>query len=302
MRGILTRVVLVAVAVSSTMFLSPSPGHAGTRCDQKNPATGQCMVTVNVPADPSPSQTSDSGEPSDTGSGQGCYWDPTKQGLTSPPAGPVPCTTKDGYWSNTHNCYVQPLKPQPANGDPLWEGHDSRDGAVYWCFQPQTGMVVSFWSQNPPAGAAAGPTPRDVAQMAVKQMNLRAIDIGIVPRPGPNSIGIVGMPVWMWVDRPDGQTFGPVTATASAGGVTITATAKVFQISWDMGDGSQVVCHDAGTAYAPSYGAQQSPDCGHVYQKSSADQPGERYTVTATSDWVVNWAGAGQTGRSGSTA
>ena len=63
-----------------------------------------------------------------------------------------------------------------------------------------------------------------------------------------------------------------------------------------MGDGSKVVCHTAGTPYQASYGKKASPDCGHVYTKSSAGQPGDQFTVTAISDWVVTWAGAGQTG------
>ena len=38
------------------------------------------------------------------------------------------------------------------------------------------------------------------------------------------------------------------------------------------------------------------PDCGHVYDKSSSTKAGGKYTVSATSDWVVTWEGAGQTG------
>ena len=297
MRRVLTRVVVVALAVAGLSTLGHgSTAYADPKCDHVNPATGPCVLVVTVPGGPTPPTPTDDGGPTDTGSGASCYWDPAKQGLTKPPAGPVPCTSKDGYWSNTHNCYVQPMKPPPPAGDPSWEGHDPADGAVYWCFQPQTGMVVHFWSQDAPAGAGAGPSPRAVAEMAIKRMSLSAIQIGIVPKPGPDSVGIVGMPVWMWVEHPDGHTFGPMTASASAGGITVTATAKVHTITWDMGDGTKVVCHTAGTPYLPSYGGKDSPDCGHVYLKSSADQAGESYTVTATSDWVITWAGAGQTG------
>ena len=41
---------------------------------------------------------------------------------------------------------------------------------------------------------------------------------------------------------------------------------------------------------------KQSPDCGHIYMRSSANQPDKSYTVTATSDWIITWSGAGQTG------
>jgi len=57
-----------------------------------------------------------------------------------------------------------------------------------------------------------------------------------------------------------------------------------------------VVCDTAGTPYEPSYGREDSPDCGHTYEKSSAHEPDDAYTVTATSSWVITWSGAGQTG------
>lgn len=132
--------------------------------------------------------------------------------------------------------------------------------------------------------------------MAISQMNLRAIDIGITPEPGADDVGIVGMPVWLWVKNPDSHSYGPITESASAGGITVTATARVEDITWDMGDGSQVTCRSAGTPYEPSYGRQASPDCGHTYLKSSSTESGGKYTVTAASDWVITWIGAGQTG------
>jgi len=208
----------------------------------------------------------------------------------------VACTSQFGYWSNTYNCYIQALKPQPPAGDPGWQGHQPGDGAVYGCYQPQTDMAINIWAQNAPPGAGTGPTPREVAETAIKQMGLAAIDIGIAPNPGPDSVGLVGMPVWMWAKNPSDHTVGPITAAASAGGVTITATAKLLHVTWDMGDDNQVVCNTAGTPYQPSYGREKSPDCGYVYTKSSADQPGQSYTVTATSAWVITWTGAGQTG------
>ena len=104
-------------------------------------------------------------------------------------------------------------------------------------------------------------------------MHLSAIDIGIAPKPGPDSVGLVGMPVWMWAKNPSDQTVGPLTATASAGGITITATATLFRITWDMGDGTEVVCKTAGTPYDVSFGQKKSPDCGHTYTTSSGGEP-----------------------------
>jgi len=94
----------------------------------------------------------------------------------------------------------------------------------------------------------------------------------------------------MWVADPTATSFGPATASATAGAVTVTATAKVTSVTWDMGDGTRVQC-GAGTPYSPSYGAAPSPTCGHRYQR-----PGD-YTITATSNWVVDWTGGGTSGR-----
>ena len=292
----LGRVTAVLAVVSLFAFLSPLPAHADTECEQSDELTGICLVWVEVPGEPGEPGTPGEEGPKDTGSGEACYWDPAKQGLSQPPTGPVPCESDSGYWSNTLNCYVRLMDPQPSAGDPAWQGHEPADGAVYLCYQPQTEIVLYLWSFNPPDRAGTGPTPRVVAQQAIATMDLKAVRIGIAPKPDEDSIGIVGMPVWMWASEPDATTVGPVTASASAGGITVTATASLLKVTWSMGDGAKVVCTTAGTPYMPEFGKQSSPDCGHTYQKSSADQEDDRFSVTATSSWVVSWSGAGQTG------
>lgn len=106
----------------------------------------------------------------------------------------------------------------------------------------------------------------------------------------------MGMPVWMWVNGPSANTYGPITDRASTGGVTVTVKAKVEKLVWDMGDGSKVTCPTAGTPYEPAFGKKDSPDCGHIYTTVSASQPHGVFAVTASSYWVVDWAGAGQSG------
>ncbi|WP_244929236.1 hypothetical protein [Nocardioides sp. W7] len=296
MCSLLIRLILATIWAACLTMVLRTEAYADPTCAHVNPATGVCVVYVEAPPAPSNPATPEDNGPEDSGSGAACYWDPSKQGVGGPSAGPVPCTSEYGFWSNAYNCYLKLADPQPPAGDPNWQGHEPGDGAVYTCFQPQTSMLVYIWSLDTPEGSGAGPSPRDVAELAVKQMNLSAINIGIAPKPGPDSVGLVGMPVWMWVQSPDEHTFGPITATASAGGMTITATARVLRVTWDMGDGTEVVCERAGTPYLPSYGRKDSPDCGHVYERSSAREPDEAYTVTATSSWVITWSGAGQTG------
>ncbi len=296
MRRTLTWALLLPLAVAGLLSLAVAPGFAdgGTECGYVDPESGMCVIVVQP--EPGPETSAEDDGPEQTDGGSPCYWDPAPQGPSGPAAGPVPCTSDHGYWSNSYDCYIERLDPQPPPTAPFWEGAYVEGGAVYQCFQPQTGTAVSIWLAEPPPPSGAGPSPGEVARLAVDQMNLSAINIGIAPEPGEGSIGLVGMPVWMWADHPDEHTFGPNSASASAGGITVTATAEVDKVTWVMGDGAEVVCHTAGTPYKPSFGMKPSPDCGHVYQRSSAGAPGDRYTVTALTDWIVRWQGAGQSG------
>lgn len=73
-------------------------------------------------------------------------------------------------------------------------------------------------------------------------------------------------------------------------------TATVRHVVWGMGDGTKVTCARPGTPYQKSYGAQESPDCGHRYTRTSTGEPGGRFPVTATTTWDIEWTGASQTG------
>ena len=103
------------------------------------------------------------------------------------------------------------------------------------------------------------------------------------------------LPVWLWT-AVSPQTWGPARASATAGGVTVTATASASTIEWRMGDGHAVTCTSPGTAYSPTAGGGSSPDCGYTYAAPSSGQPGGVYTVTAVTTWQVRWAGGGQNG------
>ena len=210
---------------------------------------------------------------------------------TSPFSGEeIPCRTSEGWWSRGWRCYVKALSPQPPLSAAVWQGHE--DGAVYSCVSPGvvgTGLSQR-WSLTPPAGPAAPPDPRVLAQQAVAAMRLRAVNVGIVPEPAPGRVGLVGLPTWMWVKDPSASSWGPVSRSVSAGGFSVTATGRVDRVVWSMGDGSTVVCRTPGTPYADAFGKRSSPDCGHQYVRQGV------YTVRATSYWVVAWSGIGQSG------
>jgi hypothetical protein len=259
---------LASLIVPATSYAEDGPG--GIECGLYN-----CEVEVDVPGQPGASQTGSSGGPGDTG------------GSDSSGAGDP---------DNKNVCTYKLADPQPPAGSLDWDGHEPGDGAVYeqacgWEGLDGNTIVRMVWLAEPPEQETVDPAV--LAQRAVDSMTLLGPDIA-----SPRATGryTVGVPVWMWVNQ-SATTYGPNTASASAGGVTVTATAKVSKIVWQMGDGSTVTCTGPGTPYKGSSDMVQSPTCGHRYSTTSAKAPGGRYAVTATSTWTVDWQGAGQSGQ-----
>jgi len=201
-----------------------------------------------------------------------------------------------GWWSNADGCYYERLDPPPPATDPVWAGHYP-DGAVYQstCLEViGSGGGWDWRPTSPPGfGAGAGVLAR-LADEAIARLSLSGPDIGLAP--DPSKTGLVGLPVWMWT-RVAPSTWGPLSATASLPGVSVTATARATRIVWDMGDGQRVTCEGPGTPYTRGEGQTRSPTCGYVYSRSSAGEPDETYAVTATTTWDVQWNGSGGSGQ-----
>lgn len=270
----------------SLVTLGGAPAQAEPECKQLDPLFGQCIIYVPPPPPDYPPPPGGGGG----GGGGGDGGDPVcMDHLTG---AEYPCIVGTWYWSYDWACYTKYAEPQPPWTDPVWSGRT--DGAIFWCSRgvtlsdPFPPDVVSRWSPTPPWGAP--PDPEELARAAVETMNLRAIDVGIVPEPIPGRVGIIGLPTYMWVQNPTSSTWGPITRTATSGPWSVTATARVERIDWDMGDGTVVTCTTVGTPYHDSYQDLPSPDCGHTYTEDG------RYTVTARSYWVIEWAGLGQSG------
>jgi hypothetical protein len=286
LKSVLTRLVpvLVLSACSGVAGTCTAAADAPVQCahgNSYNPRTGKCVITVS-PTPHEATHLSTTSDPVKSKSPKKC--------VSSYSGKEVPCKDGSSWWSNDRNCYVSLADPQPPKSDPEWEGH--KTGAIYECYSPALvgTRMYTFWSASSPGGPAAPPDPRALALRAIATMRLRAIGIGIVPEAQAGSVGIVGMPAWMWVADPGQHTWGPITRTASSAGYSVTATAKVQRVVWAMGDGTTVTCTKRGTPYADSFGKRASPDCGHIYTRQGT------YTVRATSYWRVTWAGVGQSG------
>lgn len=133
--------------------------------------------------------------------------------------------------------------------------------------------------------------PADLAAQARKALPLPLPKVAT----SPNAAGdqLVGVPTWLWIDG----GWAPASATAALPGVSVTVTAVPESVTWDMGDGSKVVCRGPGTPYDETRPSdEQTTDCSHTYKRSSAGQPGERFAVAATLTWRVSWTASGVAG------
>lgn len=210
----------------------------------------------------------------------------------------VPCWDETwGWFSNSDGCYYTAVDPQPPPEHSSWLGNHPA-GAVYvvTCIDRLGGPGTNggwTWLASPPEGFGT-PTvsPGELAQQAVDQMQLVGPEIRLTGAPGQPYV--IGVPLWLWTEVTP-RTWGPATATAAVPGLSVTATAQATRIVWDMGDGNQVTCANPGTAYyrgAPL----ESPTCDYTYSRTSAGQPGDAWTITATATWEVAWAGGGTSG------
>lgn len=271
----LRRILVAAVLLISLAATLAAPAHAeaSAACVGRDASVSGCSeanVSVEVGSDGSATSVSAKGKPV-------CRFDGKV----------IPCSDGGASWSSGHGCYVKLSDPQPAKSEAVWQGHT--DGAVYECRLPDgvggSRHLSEFWSATAPSN------PQQVLELAaraVASLRLRAIPIGMAPTPtsiDPNSVGVVGLPNWMWVKNPAGNTWGPTSGSASDGALTVTVHAQAEQTTWTMGDGSApIVCTSAGTPYAASYGRSESPTCGYKgYQKQGS------YTVTAVTHWGIDY-------------
>ncbi|MFD6781290.1 ATP/GTP-binding protein [Streptomyces diastaticus] len=144
---------------------------------------------------------------------------------------------------------------------------------------PETSRSSVVWRSDGDDEDVVTIDPEILARQAVDSMTLRPPKVA---SPRANGQYLIGMPMWMWAE-PGESRMGPVAASASAGSVTVTATARVDRLVWDMGDDATVTCHGPGTRYTPGQGTATSPDCGHRYER-----PG-KHPVTVTAHWDIEW-------------
>jgi hypothetical protein len=141
-------------------------------------------------------------------------------------------------------------------------------------------VYVDGWPLVPEQGRV------DVAALASQAAKSVSID-GPVMASSPSMAKalFVRVPTWLWID---GGWWRPYEATATAGRVTATVSARPTRTVWSMGDGSTVRCEGPGVPWSEEAGDAE-PACGHTYRQSSAGQQGDAYSVRVDVELGVTW-------------
>lgn len=101
---------------------------------------------------------------------------------------------------------------------------------------------------------------------------------------------------WLWVPASSWRT---VTATAVAGRVSSTVSARPVRTVWSMGDGGQARCAGPGIEWHPG-AREDSTYCAYTYRHSSASEPDRSYALSVSVLFEVGWTS--NTGEGGALA
>lgn len=181
-------------------------------------------------------------------------------------------------------------EPQPVEQRPPghWLKKDCKSAEGV---DPIVALAVEEERYVPDGPARLAVTPVAVAQQAKQELPLPLPEVHMDP--APDKIHTVNVPTFLWL----GQAWTPLSATASIDGVSATVQATPVSVTWDMGDGHNLICNSPGTASDPNIDLRkQSTDCQYTYTQSSAGQPDEAWTVRATVNYAVSWISAGVAG------
>jgi hypothetical protein len=228
----------------------------------------------------------------------------------SHPKAPVSAPAGTVIWVEP-GCWDDPMSPQPSPDDPsyaaIWAGHTAAEGhlVVTKCPELAGGGVNQIFNGaiwlGPPHFVAFGTPAVDIgalAQQAFSSLHAPLPD----PQTGPDTQLAVNRWSYLWITDP-----GVLTASASAGGVTVTATAQLDSVSWSMGEPvsldkphrlvTPVVCDGPGFNPGPNANVHvdqpaASGSCAYHYQwRSDSDRTGGTgsWPVSVTSSYAVQW-------------
>lgn len=126
----------------------------------------------------------------------------------------------------------------------------------------------------------------DPAQLAAEaRRSIPIVSPAINTSPSSDRRLYVRVPTWLWLDPSWWQSY---SATASAGRVSSTVTARPVRAVWSAGDGGGTTCNGPGVVWREGM-REDATYCRHTYYHSSAGEEGGTYTLSVTVEFEVTW-------------
>ncbi|MFT3887591.1 MAG: hypothetical protein QM713_05440 [Arachnia sp.] len=265
----------------------PGTAHAAPHCLKLDPSGTICLLradTDNGPGD------DDGGDDSSRGGSRSAHPGECLFGGRA-----VRCRTTAGEWSNAQQAWCKDMSETVPLDHPAWGGRT--EGHVVRCVRPGGSLVPdpALWFYSWRADTSLPPPdPEDMARRILASLELSAPELHTFPQGDTKQhMTYTGWHTWLWSAAPSAKQWGPVSSSMSERGVTVTLTATVRRVVWDMGNGETVTC-GKGTPWSTtrSNGGRNvaSPDCDYVYERMG------HYEVTARSEWDVSWSSGGASG------
>jgi hypothetical protein len=205
----------------------------------------------------------------------------SQQGVSAPSGSSSSSSGTDAGISapaDPNACGWKPLPVNPIAGSVLWHGGDAASGSVEYstcAADPAAGAAGNFrFVPNAAPGVAPAapppPTPEELAQQAYQQLPIPVPSMNF----GPDDTRIA-VRYWLhlWLDDP-----GAVTATATAGAVSVTAVARLSSVTWTMGEpvsaenlytpAAPITCQGPGVNPGPAVDTTADPgsgECAYMY-------------------------------------
>lgn len=271
----------IALGIGALILWAASPASADRFGDGDcDPATATCEVNAGmeeeIPGNAGDGNASDTAEGSAEGSGT------AGDGVSSVPIGVCPNWAYELTDSESGFFRGASAGERPSDDHQL---------LGRWCEDPETGTVLAGAEWVLP-GEDGAPLidPSVLAQQAVDALRLPAPRIAA----SPEGAQFVGLATWLWLE--DGS-WEAQDARASVPGLTVTATAVPLEATWEMGEGTRVLCEGPGTQWDPTkHAPEDESECGHTYSRTSAGAVDGVFTVEVTVQWAVSWSGGGESG------
>lgn len=191
---------------------------------------------------------------------------------------------ESGWLNPDDGCNYKVAEPQP---DGVPEGQTAY---ARTCSGPPRSTEPVNLPDAPPGFDP--PDPSEIGQELFASL-IRSVP-AFQSAPEEGGIGLVGLPVWLWIAEGDVQaTWGELSANNDgAQGLYVEVRAWVTRIEWDMDDGTKVNCiKEQNVAYSAARSGSPPP-CGYRqgYQNAAP------YNVEATAYWAAEWETADDSG------